>query len=161
MPASMDFFRNRAVVLFAWGKDTGAYWHILAHTCTYMQIHTHACIIPTFGFSFLVHQNTKNMASFSACVTRRCLAHGCLEGVLAKFEVAWMILEEAMLVSRQRQETMLELHESNNKCLFSADAEHHQQSGSAYILPICRIWTLHYSTYWLWGLNIILHIYAI
>ena len=38
MPASMDFFRNRAVVLFAWGKDTGAYWHILAHTCKYIHM---------------------------------------------------------------------------------------------------------------------------
>ncbi len=35
--------------------------------------------------------------------------------------------------------------------------------GSAwYILPICKIWTLHYSAYWFWGLHIqvILHIVA-
>ncbi len=32
--------------------------------------------------------------------------------------------------------------------------------GSAYILPICKIWTLHYSVYWFWGLHIILHIDA-
>ncbi len=30
--------------------------------------------------------------------------------------------------------------------------------GSAYILPICKIWTLHYSTYCFWSLHIILHI---
>ncbi len=32
--------------------------------------------------------------------------------------------------------------------------------GSACILPICKIWTLHYSAYWFWGLHIILHIVA-
>ena len=93
-------------------------WHILAHTCTYMhifaihaihaihadtciylQIHTHTCFIPTFGIPFLVHQYTKNMTLFRH--KSKCLAHGCLEGLRAKFEVAWMILEDAMLVSRQ------------------------------------------------------------
>ncbi len=32
--------------------------------------------------------------------------------------------------------------------------------GSAYILLICKIWTLHYSAYWFWGLHIVLHIDA-
>ena len=119
------------------------YRHIHAHTCTYLQyihipaihtdtytylqIHTHTCIIPTFGFPFLVHQNTENMTSFLARF--RCLSHGWLESVPAKFEFAWMIVEEAMLVSRQdhtherAMRPCWKHHNSKNKSLFSADAE--------------------------------------
>ena len=128
-----SFFVNFARI------DTGTYLHTCntyRHTCI-PAIHTHACIILTFGILFSVQQNTKYMTSFSAHAQVSCTrllggrhgagqVWGCLDdpgGSYAAYACDSLVSRQSKTHEWARR-PCLKLHESKTKCLFSADSEH-------------------------------------
>ncbi len=57
-----------------------------------------------------------------------------------------------------RADPWKEMPEIEQKCWYAWQSI--SKVGSASISPICKIWTLHYSAYWFWGVHIILYIDA-